>query len=684
MPLNKRSCIAAVCIAVVALLFFLVYRLTLFSPFQFDDYSNVVFHRAIRYLDNPRVFLETMHQRERPITNISLALNYMAHGLRVDGYHLANIFLHILNAVLVGLVVGKIFPKIGIWNWIAALLFLFHPMALDAVTFISSRSSLLVLFFTLATCYVALLDWPFKLLSIVIVLALGCLAVLSKESGAVIPLWLMAVGLAKQGRIEKKYKYLLGAFFLLALCLLWLKKSYLVGAWSGYFRFQGDVEIHNFREGVLYYLSMWWSSLRLFFRPDYLSIDHSVVPFSSIFTGKALVLWATLFCAPILALWSLKKGRALLFFSLACFFIALVPTHSIVPTLDPVGERNLYLALPGFSLFIVWLLMKAPSRIAYVFAGVILLFCFSASMQRAYSWRSSVAVWRNAYNLYPSKVRILLNYGNALRIDFGDHWAVFNLYTRWMRENSLEHIPFDDQEAILAGIISSGMRAMGSVELRWRESLQKVIPGKKNEFWQFYLLGEVLRLSGQNKKFVATWSRGYQVISEVPVAGNSRDEKFWRSRMNIQMARFLADTGNYARAAKTYEEVFAPFSKSGELPYWPELLPYAKVLRKLHSADRELAVLQKLASYQLVYKIYSGVVLRRLAELYQAQNDWARASDAYGELIRTEIDNVAAREGYSAALAHFAPRSSAVQAAQAKYFSKRRVDVSDLREAMLR
>ena len=158
-------------ILLLALMGLLAYSNTFEVPFQFDDKPNIVINPIIKDL---RYFLETEKAKmftgkneypaftRRYIGHLTFALNYKIHGLDVTGYHVFNLFIHVLNAILLywfvvltfrtpklkGSPLGDSSRPIALF---AALLFVSHPMQTQAVTYIVQRlTSLATLFYMLS------------------------------------------------------------------------------------------------------------------------------------------------------------------------------------------------------------------------------------------------------------------------------------------------------------------------------------------------------------------------------------------------------------------------------------------------------------------------------------------------------------------------------------------------------
>ncbi len=78
----------------------LLYANTLQVPFVFDDEASIRDNKSIRWTSISVANLVAASRESpaphRPLAYASFALNYMAHGYRLPGYHLVNTAVHIL------------------------------------------------------------------------------------------------------------------------------------------------------------------------------------------------------------------------------------------------------------------------------------------------------------------------------------------------------------------------------------------------------------------------------------------------------------------------------------------------------------------------------------------------------------------------------------------------------------
>ena len=147
----------------------LAYSNTFNVPFHLDDSAVIIRNPIIKYLHffvEPskakafKGFFEYETFRLRYIGYLTFALNYKVHGLNVAGYHIVNLAVHIINALLVYWLVlltlrmpffrttyseARTLQAVPCGlppNWIAlfsALLFVSHPVQTQAVTYIWQR-----------------------------------------------------------------------------------------------------------------------------------------------------------------------------------------------------------------------------------------------------------------------------------------------------------------------------------------------------------------------------------------------------------------------------------------------------------------------------------------------------------------------------------------------------------------
>jgi tetratricopeptide (TPR) repeat protein len=152
-----------------------VYRSTLHAPFLFDDRMNVLGNPSIVRLwplvgtdvaPGPLDPPKDSSTAGRPLVNWTLAVNYHFGKLDPLGYHLVNMALHGLSAMLVWGIVrrtlrldffsGRFAGAVDAVALLSALLWAVHPLNTEAVVYTSQRTELMMALFYLATLYASL------------------------------------------------------------------------------------------------------------------------------------------------------------------------------------------------------------------------------------------------------------------------------------------------------------------------------------------------------------------------------------------------------------------------------------------------------------------------------------------------------------------------------------------------
>ncbi len=185
----------AVFLTGVLALTLLVYLNSLRNGFiDFDDPENILDNYAIRglsWVDIRHFFGTPLEFMYTPLVSLSYAVDYRLGGLHPGVYHATNLVLHLSNVVLVYLAFRRL-TRTPFVARAVTLLFAVHPMNVDGVAWIATRSSLLSTFFFLGALvlYDRYARSGRRELLVLSVVAFAC-AALSKSPTVVLPLVLL-------------------------------------------------------------------------------------------------------------------------------------------------------------------------------------------------------------------------------------------------------------------------------------------------------------------------------------------------------------------------------------------------------------------------------------------------------------------------------------------------------------
>ncbi len=434
----------------------IVYANSLHVPFTLDDGSSITDNPVIRELGN---FLGNgsgyAYNPRRYIGYLSFALNYRLGGLDVTGYHVANLAIHLVNAVLVYLLVRvtlrtpffasgrpeETVRHAGPIALFTALLFVVHPVESQAVTYIVQRlTSLMTLFYLLALYLYARMRlaeeegsarWRVAGLGLLGVAA-AVLAMKTKENAFTLPVaallyeWLFFRGTA--GKRLLRLLPLLATMLIIPLSLLDIHKPV------------GDV-ISDVSEVTVVKapLTRWEylftqfrvivTYLRLLVLPVNQNLDYDYPLYRTLFAPPVLASLLLLLALFGLAVWLVYRSRGeaqgrlarLAAFGIFWFFLALAVESSIIPITDVIYEHRVYLPSVGAFLALATGAVLAAGRLgnggrkAAAAGGALLLIVLGvATIQRNRVWSDRVTLWEDVVRKSPAKVRGYNNLGAAL------------------------------------------------------------------------------------------------------------------------------------------------------------------------------------------------------------------------------------------------------------------------------
>jgi protein O-mannosyl-transferase len=227
-PRSRAAKLASYLIpGLVALITFVVFLPALQNGFvNWDDYENIVnnpHYRGLGWSQLRWMFTTFHHSLYRPLTWVSLGLDYILWGMNPRAYHLTSILLHAANAVLFfyltqqlltlrkrTVVPGRDLP-VRIAAAFAALIFAVHPLRVEPVAWVSARNDLLSAFFFLLTV-IFYLEYARRKVNdeyryghwfVAAVAACAC-SLLSKAGGITLPLVLLVLDVYPLGRLGKQ------------------------------------------------------------------------------------------------------------------------------------------------------------------------------------------------------------------------------------------------------------------------------------------------------------------------------------------------------------------------------------------------------------------------------------------------------------------------------------------------
>lgn len=424
-----------------AILIALSYSNTINSPFQFDDYPNIVDNKFIKIsqfqINDLARAATNGRSAHRWIPNISFAAQYYFSALKTPAYHLFNIAIHFLCATILYLLIlitldytDDPYAKSIKYEtaFVATILWSLHPLQTNAVTYIVQRmTSLSALFYLSAFLFYARGRLPDqtvtrKYLLFFLSIISGILAISSKENTAMLPLMLIAyeIFIISPDRFlanRRRAALTFGGALLLLLVLGWswfgrdIFGQILQGYQGRYFSLSERLMTEP--RVIFYYIS------QLFYPAlSRLNINHDIIvsttPFSPLTTIPAI-------CGLALLIYSIRylfnKDR-ILSFAILWFLLNLAIESSIIP-LELCFEHRMYLPSTILIFALVLCMYKSARQHIPILRIGIVITTISLGLltwNRNIAWQSTVSLWSDSLAKSPNLIRAYVNLGNDLRI----------------------------------------------------------------------------------------------------------------------------------------------------------------------------------------------------------------------------------------------------------------------------
>ncbi|HZZ19616.1 MAG TPA: tetratricopeptide repeat protein [Opitutaceae bacterium] len=415
---RTRRLLAAAAIAVVAATV-AAYSRSFTVPFLYDDIPTIVQNPSIRHLATAFVAPDNTTSGGRPILNLSLALDYWISGTSVQGYHVANLAIHVAAAlVLLGIVRRTLIPLVGPAGlqiaFAAALLWAVHPLQTEAVTYVVQRAESLMGLFYLLTLYAFIRSaapsgrhrgfWTAT--------CIGCclLGMGTKEVMVSAPVIVLLYDRTFVSGTFREAIHRRGRLYA-ALFATWIPLALLVISSHGRGGTAGTAaglpwwrySLAQFHAVTHYlWLAVWGGPLVF----DYgTAIDSPPLRFLRDFAVVAILAVATL--------WALVRRPAAGFLG-ACFFAILAPSSSIVPVAtETMAEHRMYLPLAAVVVAVVLLLHRWTGRAMIPLCLVFAAALTAATFLRNADYRSELSIWKDTVAKAPENERAHANLGGS-------------------------------------------------------------------------------------------------------------------------------------------------------------------------------------------------------------------------------------------------------------------------------
>ncbi|MCX5848920.1 MAG: tetratricopeptide repeat protein [Deltaproteobacteria bacterium] len=347
-----------------------------------------------------------------PLTWLSWMLDYQLYGLNAGGYHVTNLILHILSALLLFWFFCRMTGAVWKSAFVAAL-FALHPLHVESVVWIAERKDVLSAFFWMLTLclYVYYTEKPVIKRYLLVLFSFVC-ALMSKSMVVTLPLILILLDYWPLKRFESKKDnlilwqlkekfsfFILSAFF--SVITLYTQYKPYGNSVKKYFP-PLDSRITNAFVSLATYLEKtFW--------------PHDLAAFFS--SSGQIPVWQVLFSALLIIVISvavilMAKRLPYLFVGWLWYLITVLPVLGIIPIVNgsdlSMSDRYTYLPSIGIGIMLAWgipALIKSEEIKKYLLFPAVMIFLAVLSIL---TWRQC-GYWKNGIELVNHTLQVTKN-----------------------------------------------------------------------------------------------------------------------------------------------------------------------------------------------------------------------------------------------------------------------------------
>jgi tetratricopeptide (TPR) repeat protein len=398
---------------VVALAVTVVYWPSFSVPFYLDDFPSIAENPAIQDPANLGAIWD--FSKERFFGYLTFALNRGLNGDQVAGYHITNASIHLIAGwALLGLLAALVRSPamqarqsewLHLVPFIAALLFVLHPLQTQAVTYVVQRLASLsaMLYISSLACYA----WGrITAKPGLFGLALVC-------NAYTLPAAILLLELLFFRALSVKQRW--GLFIVAITSITVVTGAFNLEALDRLTRETSDISRADYFATQLLVL---WRYAGLFFYPWQQRLEYDIGLQTDFMDPLLLVALCAHLALVLFAFWIWSRAP-LVSFGIFFFYLAHLVESSFLPITDLMFEHRTYLPNMGLSMLVAVGITKLigyrPLRPVVIIATALILTLSGwLTAERNRLWQDPIAFLKAETQLTPGKERVWTSYGKEL------------------------------------------------------------------------------------------------------------------------------------------------------------------------------------------------------------------------------------------------------------------------------
>ena len=420
---TRVKALALICVCGV-----IIYFATVHSPFIYDDAHAIEDNPYIKNLSKFQQMVGVQNIFNRSILLFTFSVNHAIGQLDVFGYHLINLMLHLCVGIMLYFLTMELLtienpaltPTFQRLPLAVSLIHIFNPINVESVTYLSSRSSVLVTLFYLSSFYLFIrfvnskekkkkwknIHYP------IVILFLFYLGLGTKEIIVTLPI-IAVLYLWVHSSTKNFHKFLPELAVILIPLIIYLLYRYvqmgnLLVIKTDPYSYMMDRSLYiltQIKVVISYYFVKLIFPINLNFEPD--------IRLVSGFLDWEWVV--SLIIGVCIAIGIFYQKSILLKCSFIWALITILPTSSIIPLKQIATEHRTYLPGLGINMGLGILFLRGVSHRKLIppTLFIFLVIYGLLAMKRSLDYRSEINLWQDTVRKSPYKSMVHNNMGTA-------------------------------------------------------------------------------------------------------------------------------------------------------------------------------------------------------------------------------------------------------------------------------